>query len=180
MTFIKIINTITKPFIKNGTFRYSHHYSQDLHYLQDIHYLKSIELKTIPKDKIIINLLGDRKSVDEASWEINAFAQEKSLNTANIIYYNEILSRLIKKNNILQFIVNRCYNMSCQNVLYLNNDIINTNNYWKPYNLYVIPEATNRFNTCDFIRNCNHSNIIVYPLAASQENKRRDINILID
>jgi hypothetical protein len=170
MTFFKRINNITKPFINNGICRYSHRHS-----------LTNIPTYTIPTNKIIINLLGEQKSVDTASWEIKSFAQEKPLYTANIVYEHEILSRLMHKNNCLQFIVNRCYNMSCQNLLYLNHDIINNNinDLWNPYNLYVMPHATNSFTTCNFIRNCNHSNIIVYPLAAPEESKRRDINILI-
>jgi len=168
MTIINRINTITKPFIKNCIFRYSHHYQ---HRYQENFYLPQ---------KIIINLLGEQKSVDTASWEINSFAQEKSLNTANIVYDSEILRLLISRNNFLNFIVNRCYNMSCQNLLYLNNDIINTNRAWNLYNLYVLPNATNRFNTCDFIRNCQDAKFIIYPLAAPEENKRRDTNFLID
>jgi hypothetical protein len=169
MTFFKRINTITNHFIKNSMFRYSHHDSQHYYYL-----------KSIPQNKIIINLLGDRKSVDKASWEINTFAQEKSFNTSNIVYYNEMLRIMLCKNNFLNFIVNRCYNMSCDNLLLLHKNIINRNENWKLYNLYVIPNATNRFTTCKFIQNCDQSNFIIYPLAASQENKRRDINILLD
>jgi hypothetical protein len=152
---------------KNNVIRYSHHrqYPEDYYFTQ----------------KIIINLLGDKKSVDEASWEIKSFAQEKSFNTSNIAYDSEILRSMISKNIFLNFIVNRCYNMSCDNISYLNHNIINNNiNYvWKPYNLYVMPNATNRFTTCNFIQNCKHSDLIIYPLAASKENKRRDINILI-
>jgi uncharacterized membrane protein YcgQ (UPF0703/DUF1980 family) len=180
MSFFKIINTRLntniKPFITNGTFRYSHRHS-----------LTNIPMYTIPNykiptNKIIINLLGEQKSVDTASWEIKSFAYERSLHTANIVYDTTILNHFLLKKINLQFIVNRCYNMSCQNLLYLNHDIINSNinDCWKPYNLYVMPHATNRFTTCNFIRNCNHSNIIVYPLAASEEIKRRDINILIN
>lgn len=188
MNFLKIKNTrLTtniRPFIKNGTFRYSHHDSQ--HYYLEPYYLsqKERDIKSLLGEerpqKIIINLLGEYESVDKASWEINTFAQEKSLNTSNIVYDPEMLRFLICKNNLLNFIVNRCYNMSCHKLLYLNNDIININENWKPYNLYVLPNATNRFNTCDFIRNCSSTKFIVYPLASSEENKRRDINILID
>ena len=165
MTFFKRINTITPHFIKNGIFRYSHH----IHYPENFYFTQ----------KIIINLLGDRKSVDTASWEINTFAQEKSLNTSNIVYYNEMLKNMIRKNNFLNFIVNRCYDMSCHELLLLNKNIINTNQNWKLYNLYVIPDATNRFTTRNFIQNCKHTEFIIYPLAAPKENKRRDINILI-
>ena len=176
MTFLKrmktILNTNIRPFIKNGTFRYSHH----RHYPEDFYYPQKD--KDITR-KIIINLFGDRKSVDEASWEIKSFANKKFLNTSNIVYYNEILTALLRKNNFLNFIVNRCYNMSCDNISHLNNDIINTNKNWKPYNLYVIPHATNRFTTCNFIQNCHQTDFIIYPLAAPEENKRRDINILI-
>jgi hypothetical protein len=180
MTFIKIINTKLntniKPFINNGIFRYSHRHS-----LTNIPNY-TISNYTIPTNKIIINLLGEKKFVDIASWEIKSFAYERSLHTANIVYDTTILNHFLLKKTILQFIVNRCYNMSYQNLLYLNHDIINNNinDLWKPYNLYVMPDSTNRFTTCNFIRNCNHSNIIVYPLAASEENKRRDIHILID
>lgn len=153
--------------MNNCIFRYSHHYQH--RYQEDFH---------LPQ-QIVINLLGEQKSVDTASWEIKTFAQEKALNTANIVYDMEILRSLILGNNILNFIVNRCYNMSYQNLLYLNHDIINTNKAWKPYNLCVIPEAKNRFTTSKYIQNCDHSKIIVYPLAASEETKRRDINILI-
>ena len=178
MTFIKIINTKISPFINNGIFRYSHHHS--LTKFSDSHITTSY---IQGKNDIIINLLGDRKSVDTASWEIKSFAQEKFLHTANIVYHDQMLKDLLY-NNYLKFIVNRCYNMSCQNLLYLNNDITNTNTntnrIWIPYNLYVLPDATNRFNNSEFIRNCEKTNIIVYPLAASEENKRRDINILLD
>ena len=170
MTFFKIINTKIRPFINNGIIRYSHHYQDHYHY-QEACYLPQ---------QIVINLLGEQKSVDTASWEIKTFAKEKALNTANIVYDREILRSLILGNNILQFIVNRCYNMSYQNVLYLNHDIINTNRAWKPYNLYVLSDAKNRFNTSKYIQNYDQSKIIIYPLAASEDIKRRDINILID
>lgn len=174
MTFFKRINTITniRPFINNCSIRYSHHY-------QDYYKNNYNESFYLPQ-QIIINLLGEYKSVDTASWEIKSFAQEKSLNTANISYDGEILRSFLLGHNILQFIVNRCYNMSCDNLILLNKNIINTNRAWKPYNLYVIPEAKNKFITTNFIRNCEDAKIIIYPLAASQENKRRDINILID
>lgn len=172
MTFFKRINTIlnTKitPFINNGIFRYSHHHS-----LQDDY------LKIIPKPKIIINLLGNFEYVDTASWEMYIFAQEKQLPSANIVYHNKMLKDILY-NNYLQFIVNRCYNMSCEEVLFLNNKIMESSLNWKPYNLYVMPNAKNRFTKCDFVENCNCANIIIYPLAASEENKRRDINILIN
>jgi hypothetical protein len=174
MALINRINIITKPFINNGIFRYSHRHS-----LTNIPNY-TISNYTIPTNKIIINLLGEQKFVDSASWEIKSFAYERSLHTANIVYEHGMLQSLIRKNNYLQFIVNRCYNMSCQNLLYLNNDIINTNKIWIPYNLYVLPDATNRFNSCNFIRNCDRADIIIYPSGASEENKRRDINILID
>ena len=177
MTFFRRINTITKPFINNGTFCYSHHDSQ--HYLKSIP-MYNILMYTIPKDKIIINLLGEQKSVDTASWEIKSFAYERSLHTANIVYDTTILNHFLLKKTILQFIVNRCYNMSCHELTLLNENIINRNVNWKPYNLYVIPEATNRFNTRNFIQNCENAEFIVYPLAATEENKRRDINFLID
>lgn len=176
MALINRINTKIRPFINDGIFRYSHHYQDNQHFDIQHHYSKTFYL---PK-KILINLLGDRKSVDTASWEINSFAQEKSLNTANIVYDNEMLRIMIYKNNYLQFIVNRCYNMSCNNLLLLNKNILLSRIVWVPYNLYVLPDATNRFNTSEFIRNCEKTNIIVYPLAASEENKRRDINILLD
>ena len=85
MNFLKIKNTrlITniRPFIKNGTFRYSHHDSQ--HYYLEPYYLsqKERDIKSLLGEertqKIIINLLGEYESVDKASWEINTFAQEK-------------------------------------------------------------------------------------------------------
>ena len=142
MTFLKIINTKIKPSINNSIFRYFHHYHDN--------YKESFYLP----QQIIINLLGEYKSVDTASWEIKSFAQEKSLNTSNIVYYNEMLKNMIRKNNFLNFIVNRCYDMSCHELLLLNENIINTNQNWKLYNLYVIPDATNRFTTRNFIQNC--------------------------
>ena len=176
MTFfnriIPILNTKISTFINNGIFRYSHHHS-----LQD-DYLKIIPKTNIPRTNIIINLLGDFESVDKASWEIKSFAQEKSLYTSNIVYDNEILRIIFFRNYFLQFIVNRCYNISCDKLLLINNDIRDSN--WIPYNLYVMPNAKNRFTKCDFLENCNCANIIIYPLAASDENKRRDINILIN
>ena len=179
MLFIRTIRTIN-----NNIFRYSHHYSETYCLSQEERDIRSMlgEQRVVDTtQKIIINLLGDRKSVDSASWEIKTFAVEKTLNTSNIVYDNEILRILLYKNVFIQFIVNRCYNMSCDKLLLLNETIINNrNDRWKPYNLYVMPDATNRFTTCDFIRNCDHSKFIVYPLAASEEIKRRDINILID
>jgi len=175
MTFFKrinpILNTKINPFINNNILRYYHHHS-----LHD-DYLKIIPKTNIPRTNIIINLLGDFESVDKASWEIKSFAQEKSLHTSNIVYDNEILRIIFFRNYFLQFIVNRCYNISCDKLLLINNDIRDSN--WIPYNLYVMPDATNRFTKCDFVENCNCANIIIYPLAASHENKRRDINILI-
>jgi len=153
----------------NNIIRYCHHYQNESHY----NYQKN------NNKKIIINLLGEKKPVDQASWEIKAFAVEKSLHTANIVHEYEMLRYFIEKNKFLQFIVNRCYNMSCENVLNLNHNIINTNKDWKPYNLYIMPKATNRFITCNYIQNCDHNNFIIYPLAASEENKRKDINLLL-
>jgi hypothetical protein len=167
MTFFKRINIKITPFIKNNIVRYSHHY-------QD-RYRESFYLPP----KIIINLLGEQKYVDSASWEIYTFAQEKYLPSANIVNHDKMLKDILY-NNYLQFIVNRCYNMSCDNIILLNKKIMTTNSNWKPYNLYVIPDAKNRFTTCNFIQNCNKPNFIIYPLAASEETKRRDINILID
>jgi hypothetical protein len=169
MPFLKIMNK-QKPFI-NDIFRYSHHRC-----LTDI----PKNIHSVPSNYTIINLLGSQKSVDKASWEIKSYAVEKSLFTANIVCDTGILQNLLAKNNNLQFIVNRCYDMSYQNLLYLNHDIIQTNPDWQLYNLYVMPHATNRFTTCNFIRNCSDSNIIVYPLAAPEEKKRRDIHILIE
>jgi len=168
MTFFTRINKNLIKYSMNTKLRYSHHHS-----------LHNNFLLNIEKNKIIINLLGDLESVETASWEIQSFAREKSLLTANIVFNPEMLRSFLFKHNYLQFIVNRCYNMPCYQILALNNSIINTNTNWKSYNLYVIPEAKNRFTTCDFIRNCDHSKFIVYPLAASEESKRRDINILI-
>jgi hypothetical protein len=182
MTFFKRINTITKPFIKNSVFRYSHHRYPEPYYL-------SQGERNIRQQKIIINLLGDFEYVDTASWEIYTFAQEKHLPSANIVYHDKMLKDLLF-NNYSQFIVNRCYNMSCNNLLRLNQSIINllrlnqsiisSGTNFKLYNLYVIPNATNRFTTNNFIKNCDESKIIIYPLESSVENKRRDINILID
>ena len=107
------------------------------------------------------------------------FTRIIKLNTSNIVYDSKMLNTILYKNNFLNFIVNRCYNMSCDNLSYLNHDIINSYEKWKPYNLYVIPHATNRFTTCNFIQNCKKSEFIIYPLAALKENKKRDINILI-
>jgi hypothetical protein len=167
MTFFKRINIKIRPFMNNNIVRYSHHYRD--------HYHKSYNLP----QQVIINLLGEEKSVDSASWEIYTFAQEKQLPSANIVYHDKMLKDILY-NNYSQFIVNRCYDMSCDNIILLNQKILNTNRGWKPYNLYVIPDTKNRFTTCNFIRNCNRTNFIVYPLAASEETKRRDINILIE
>ena len=99
MTFIKIINTRLntniKPFIKNGIFRYSHRHS-----LTNIpNYI--ISNYTIPTNKIIINLLGEQKFVDTASWEIKSFAYERSLHTANIVYDTTILNHFLLKKTFL-------------------------------------------------------------------------------
>ena len=174
MTFFKMINTKMKPIINNYIFRDSHHHSLPKIY---------VNLNTttyIPRRNIIINLLGEKKYVDTASWEIQSLAKEKILPTANIVFDKDILNSMLYNNSYLEFIVNRCYNMSCDNLIYLNKYIEMTNTYWKQYNLYVLPDATNRFNTCQFIKNCKQIEFIVYPLSASEENKRRDIHILID
>ena len=167
----------------NNVIRYSHHRYPEPYYLSQkttINLLGHEKYIIDTTQKTIINLLGDGKYVDTASWEINTFAQEKSLNTANIVYDSEMLRIMLCKNNFLNFIVNRCYNMSCHELLLLNENIINRNQNWNLHNLYVMPDAKNRFTTCKFIQNCDHSKFIIYPLAAPEENKRRDINILID
>lgn len=173
MTFFKMINTKMKPIINNFIFRDSHHHS-----LPKI-YVNLDTTSYIPRRNIIINLLGEKKYVDTASWEIQSLAKEKILPTANIVFDRDIINRMLY-NNYIEFIVNRCYNMSCDNLIYLNKYIEMTNTYWKQYNFYVLPDATNRFNTCQFIKNCKQIEFIVYPLSASEENKRRDIHILID
>lgn len=165
MTFFYKMNNTIRPFI--NIFRYSHHHS--LSNFSNI----------ITKNKVIINLIGEIESVYTASWEIRSFAQENALFTANIIHDNETLQHLFLRNDYLEFIVNRCYNISCEQLIQLD-QTINQNLEWKPYNLYVMPNATNKFTTCNFIQNCNlMTNCIIYPLAASVEMKRRDINILI-
>lgn len=174
MTFFKTINTKMKPIINNFIFRDSHHHS--LTKICVNHNITSY----VPRNNIIINLLGDIKSVDTASWEIQSLAKEKILPTANIVFDKDILNSMLYNNSYLEFIVNRCYNMSCDKLIYLNQNIVMTNTYWKQYNLYVLPDATNRFNTCQYIKNCKQIEFIVYPLSASEENKRRDIHILID
>lgn len=171
MAFFKRINTITNPFIKNSVSRYSHHRYPEPYYLSQVK-------KDISPKKIIINLLGDFEYVDTASWEIYTFSQDNQLPSANIVYHDKMIKDVVY-NNYLQFIVNRCYTMSCNNLLRLNQSIIYSDTNWKQYNLYVIPNATNRFITCNFIKNCDKAKIIIYPLASSEENKRRDINILI-
>ena len=171
MTFFKKINTITKPFIKNSIFRYSHDRYPEPYYL-------SQGERDIRQKKILINLLGDFEYVDTASWEIYTFSQDNYLPSANIVYHDKMLNDVLY-NNYLQFIVNRCYNMSCNNLLRLNQSIISSGTNFKLYNLYVIPDATNRFTTNNFIKKCDKSKIIIYPLSAPVENKRRDINILI-
>lgn len=173
LTFLRKTTTNMRPFINNCMFRYSHHHS-----FTEI-YVNYNTTAYVPRTNIIINLLGDRKSVDTASWEIQSLAKEKILPTANIVFDKDIMNHILYNNSYLQFIVNRCYNMSCDKLIYLNQDIEMTNTYWKPYNLYVLPDATNRFNTCQFIKNCKQLEFIVYPLAATKENKRRDIHILI-
>jgi hypothetical protein len=175
MTFFKRINTKIRPFINKDIFRHSHHYQDNQYSDIQHHYSKGFYLS----QQIIINLLGDFEYVNTASWEIYKFAQYKQLPSANIVYHDKMLKDILY-NKYSQFVVNRCYNMSCDNIILLNQKILNTNLNWKPYNLYVIPNAKNRFTTCNFIQNCNRTNFIVYPLAASEETKRRDINILID
>lgn len=177
ITFFKRINT---KITSSSIFRYSHQHSLTKFSLTKFSVINNIKRYTPKHNNIIINLFGDIQYVDESSWEIQSFAKEKSLPTANIIFYNNIFQDVLNNNNYLQFVVNRCYNMNCNNLLYLNQDIIYSNKNWIPYNLYVLPDATNRFNTCEFIRNCNKTKFIVYPLAAPIENKRRDIYILID
>ena len=52
-------------------------------------------LSNILRTRIVVNLLGDRKSVDTASWEIYSFGQEKLLQSANIVYDGEIIKSLL-------------------------------------------------------------------------------------
>ena len=144
--------------------RYDHH-----HCLPDI-------LKT----HLVVNLLGKTDLVDKASREIKSFADEKLLLTTNILYNREIMNSLLSGNNILQFIINRCYNMSCYDIIQLNKTITSTNSIWKPYNLYVTPNMTNKFVNCDFIKKYNQTDIIIYSLSEAQDIKRRHINILIN
>ena len=165
MTFFKITN-IRKPI--TNIFKYSHHRCL-MDIPENIHYIPN---------NTIINLLGSQKNVDKASWEIKSFAVEKSLFTANIVYDTGILQNLLSR-NISQFIVNRCYNISCERLSIINYNIMRINPDFQVYNLYVLPNATNRFNKCLYISTCNKTEIIIYPLAAPEENKRRDIHILI-
>ena len=95
MTFFKRINTITKPFIKNSVFRYSHHRYPEPYYL-------SQGERNIRQQKIIINLLGDFEYVDTASWEIYTFAQEKHLPSANIVYHDKMLKDLLFNNYLFK------------------------------------------------------------------------------
>jgi len=165
-----------KMFQKNKyIFRNSHHHS-----LTKIDANHSKEYTFKWNNNIIINLLGDREPVDTASWEIQSLAKEKILPTANIVFNRDIINHMLHNNSYIEFIVNRCYNMPCDNLIYLNQHIEMANTYWKQYNLYVLPHATNRFNTCKFIKNCKQIEFIIYPLSASEKNKRRDIHNLID
>lgn len=144
--------------------RFSHHHS----------------LSNILRTRRVINLLGDRKSVDTASWEIYSFGQEECLQSTNIIYDSEIIRSLLLGNNILQLIVNRCYNMACYDVIDINRRILHTNVNWKPYNLYVMPNTKNFFENCDFINYCRQNEIVVYPLAATQESKREYMHTFLN
>lgn len=135
-----------------------------------------IHSSSSPKNTVI-NLLGNQKNVDKASWEIKSFAVEKSLHTANIVYDTGILQSLVMKNNF--FIVNRCYYMNWRRLLYLKQEILKRNETSNVYNLFVF-NTTNRFYTNHFIQTNKELDMIVYPLAAPKENKRRDIHILID
>ncbi len=144
--------------------RFSHHHS----------------LSNVLAKHTVVNLLGDKKSVDIASWEIYSFSQEKCLQSTNVIYDSEIIKSLLLGNNILQVIVNRCYNMACYDIITLNKNIMNTNVNWKSYNLYVMPNATSFFENCDFINYCKQQEILLYPLAATQENKREYIHAFLN
>ena len=185
MTFFKIINTKMKPIINNYIFRYSHNNCLKNYHSNNyslLHVPKFCLDDNYFKNKKIINLLGEIDFVDEASWEIKGFADENSLITANIIVNDNddsILHGLLKTNNT-EFIVNRCYSIPCEELLLLNESIMYNYINLKIYNLYVMENAKNRFTTCKYIQNCDKTKFIIYPLAAPIENKRRDINILID
>ena len=125
MTFFKTINTKMKPLINNCILRYSHcNYLKQYHYNKYSlsHVLKFCLDDNYFKNKKIINLLGEIDFVDEASWEIKAFADENNLMSANVIFNDNDDSILhgVLKTNKTEFIVNRCYNMPCDNLIYLN------------------------------------------------------------
>ena len=128
----------------------------------------------------IINLLGDNSSVDKSSVEINKFIKERQINSIIIQNNDQMLNVMIHGSGNFQIIINKCYNKSCAEIKELNCYIRRiTNCFWHPYSLYIMPNAVNRFINCEFVKGCDQINFI-YPLAATQDIKRRDINILIN
>jgi hypothetical protein len=135
-------------------YRYSHERSSLLdllHRQKTIGYFKKtpdIILLDIFKTKTVLNLFGEKKIVDQASLEILTFSEEKNRHVANVVYYPKLLEKLTSKTSINQVVINKCYNMDCNNIKLLNSTIIGS---WKPYNLYIAPNCginNNILNDC--------------------------------
>lgn len=168
LSFTRII----KQFVnnnRNNRFLSHHHYQYHHHSLPGI-------LRT----HVIINVIGDKEHVDQAAEEIKMFSQEKNHQTVIITNSNEKLRSLIFGVNILQVIINKCYNMSCYEIKELHYFTkLLSNFFWKPQYVYVMPNAVNRLVSCDFVKKCEEIKF-VYPLAATQETKKTTVDILID
>jgi hypothetical protein len=124
-------------------------------------------------EKRVINLFGEKKMVDYASLEIQFFSEEKVRNVSNVVYYPELLKKITSKTSINQVIINRCYSMTCNNILLLNSIIIGD---WKPYNLYI---SANYKNIHEITNECKQFNDI-YNIRFEKEIKKEKIKKIFD
>ena len=123
--------------------------------------------------KIVINLFGQKKIVDYASLEIQLFSQERDRHISNVVYYPELLKKLTSKTSVNKVIINRCYNMNCNNIILLNSTIIGN---WKPYNLYI---SANCKNINLILNECKQFNDI-YNIRSEKEIKKQQIKKIFD
>ena len=134
---------------------------------------KSYKLMNVFQTKRVINLFGEKKLVDQASLEILTFSEEKFKHIANVVYYPELLAKLTSKNSINQVVINKCYNMDCNNIILLNSTIVGM---WIPYNLYVVP---NCINNNSILNDCKQINGI-YNIRSEKMSKKDQINKILD
>jgi hypothetical protein len=157
-----VINNRNNRFLSHHHYHYHHHSSPGI-------------LRT----HVIINVIGEKEHVDKAAEEIKMFSQEKH-ETVIITNSNEKLRSLIFGVNILQVIINKCYNMTCYEIKELHYFTkMLSNFFWRPHYIYVMPNAVNRLVSCDFVKKCEEINF-VYPLASTPETKKAVVDILLN